>query len=248
MLNLYKKKGETPLERIDRFRIERPEYRETTLSYAGRLDPMAEGVLLVMEGDENKEREKYLEFDKTYEVEILFGVSTDTHDVLGMIDGIDNKFALKREDLEKELKSRVGKFIQKYPNYSSKTVLGIPLFEYARKGQSVDVPTKEVTLYKATTDSLVSIKKDELLNRVINDISLVKGDFRQEEIKKTWENVLNNNTRQEFLIAKLFLNVSSGFYVRVFADTLGRALNTQAIAVSIKRTISGEFGINESIK
>jgi tRNA U55 pseudouridine synthase TruB len=112
----------------------------------------------------------------------------------------------------------------------------------------VEVPTKEVTLYKATTDSLVSIKKDELLNRVINDISLVKGDFRQEEIKKTWENVLNNNTRQEFLIAKLFLNVSSGFYVRVFADTLGRALNTQAIAVSIKRTISGEFGINESIK
>ena len=56
-IKLYKEKGETPLERLDRFREENPEYGEVKLSYAGRLDPMAEGVMLILIGDENKERE-----------------------------------------------------------------------------------------------------------------------------------------------------------------------------------------------
>jgi hypothetical protein len=42
VLNLYKARGETPLQRIERFRKENPEYKNIPLSYAGRLDPMAE--------------------------------------------------------------------------------------------------------------------------------------------------------------------------------------------------------------
>ena len=56
---IYKKVGETPLEALDRLRKIKPEYREETLSYAGRLDPVAEGVMLVLVGEECKNKEKY---------------------------------------------------------------------------------------------------------------------------------------------------------------------------------------------
>ena len=85
VLNLYKKIGETPLERIKRFKADNPEYAMLKMSYAGRLDPMAEGVLLVLVDGENKNREKYLNFSKEYEADIIFGIGTDTHDVLGKI-------------------------------------------------------------------------------------------------------------------------------------------------------------------
>ena len=70
-LTIYKNEGETPLECLERFRVEQPIYKDAVLSYAGRLDPMAEGVMLVLVDEENKNREKYLSLDKTYEVEIL---------------------------------------------------------------------------------------------------------------------------------------------------------------------------------
>ena len=50
----------------------------------GRLDPLAEGVLLILIGDECKNKEKYLGLDKEYEVAIIFGISTDTGDALGL--------------------------------------------------------------------------------------------------------------------------------------------------------------------
>ena len=79
MRYLYKEKGETPLECIERHQLHRP------YTYAGRLDPMAEGVLLVLEGEECKDRERYLSKDKTYEYECIVGIKTDTSDALGCI-------------------------------------------------------------------------------------------------------------------------------------------------------------------
>ena len=48
VVNLYKQMGETPRERLERLRQQRPYYEHEVLSYAGRLDPMAEGVLLCL--------------------------------------------------------------------------------------------------------------------------------------------------------------------------------------------------------
>src|SRR3989344_5921655 len=72
----YKNRGETPKEALERLRIERPKLQNETLSYAGRLDPLAEGGLLILVGEANKEREQYLHLSKKYTVEILFGWST----------------------------------------------------------------------------------------------------------------------------------------------------------------------------
>jgi tRNA U55 pseudouridine synthase TruB len=63
---IYKKLGETPLECLEKYRSEMNISSEVKLSYIGRLDPMAEGEMIIIEGEENKDREKYLNFDKEY--------------------------------------------------------------------------------------------------------------------------------------------------------------------------------------
>lgn len=54
ILLLYKPVSITPLELIEKFRLDNPLYKDSKLGYAGRLDPMAEGLLLILVGDENK--------------------------------------------------------------------------------------------------------------------------------------------------------------------------------------------------
>src|SRR5579871_234239 len=89
ILNLYKPIGKTPLEVIREFQIQNPEYQNVKLGYAGRLDPMAEGVLLVLVGEENKKRKEYERLKKEYEFTVLFGIETDSYDALGTVKNIN---------------------------------------------------------------------------------------------------------------------------------------------------------------
>jgi tRNA pseudouridine55 synthase len=84
VLKLYKKVGETPLECLERFRKNHPKFKNQKMTYAGRLDPLAEGELLVLVGESCKNKEKYLKLDKEYLVDILFGFETDSYDLLGL--------------------------------------------------------------------------------------------------------------------------------------------------------------------
>ena len=86
VINLYKPVGLSPLQVIEKFRLKHREYGKVKLGYAGRLDPMAEGVLMVLVGDENKKIRDYLKFDKEYRAEILIGLKSDSCDVLGIVE------------------------------------------------------------------------------------------------------------------------------------------------------------------
>lgn len=241
VLVIYKKKGETPLQALSRLRKEKPELEKETLSYAGRLDPLAEGLMLILIGDTNKEREKYLGLDKTYIVEILFGISTDTHDLLGLITEI-KKIAIDKEKFNETAKTFLGKFSQKYPTFSSKTVGGVQLHELSRKGEVVEIPEHEVSLCEVKDVSIMKITGEDVLKNALFSVDLVSGDFRQEEIKNKWNASLSGQNF-EFDLFRMELMVSSGFYVRQFASDLGKKLGVPALAYSIKRTRVGEWVI-----
>jgi tRNA pseudouridine55 synthase len=144
---LNKRQGETPLECMDRFRMRNKKYKSTKMTYAGRLDPVASGLLLVLVGEGVHKKEKYLKLNKEYRFEVLFGVSTDTYDILGKVLEFSN-LSFSRLDLIQKIKKNLkffrGRFIQKYPIYSSKTVKGKNLFQYARNGDVVEVPERVV--------------------------------------------------------------------------------------------------------
>lgn len=193
------------------------------MTYAGRLDPMAEGELLILVGDECKNKEKYLGLNKEYEVEIVFGIETDTYDALGL--------ALVRSDKTPKpvSLSGEGKFIQEYPPYSSKTVNGKQLHELARAGELPDgMPVKEVEIYSMQTLSEGTIQAEQLKTRIFSMIHKVKGDFRQQEIKQRWEEVLVGS--EEFPTVAIRVKCSSGTYMRSLAHRMG------GFALTIKRT------------
>lgn len=245
VFTLNKKEGETPLESLENFRKKNKKYKNIKMTYAGRLDPMASGALLVLAGDETKNKDKYLKLDKEYDFSILFGFSTDTYDILGKIvnkqDFIENKLnLLSVKKLEKEIKINVkdflGESIQKYPIYSSKTVKGKPLFSYARNGEYVEVPERRIYVYKLKLEKIRTINNKELFRNIERRIKKVKGDFRQREILNLWKNNLLLKENKIFFIASFRIKCSSGTYVRNIANSLGKKINIPSLAFSIKRT------------
>jgi len=250
VLNLYKKLGETPRERLERLRAARPQFEHEVLSYAGRLDPMAEGVLLCLVGAANKRREEYLGLDKEYKLDVLFGFSTDTYDVLGRVMENGDASHLTREALEKSLNEFRGTLAQEYPPYSSKTVEGRSLFEWARHNAlgALVLPSRSVKVHDITLDALYKIKEPALLSYIEDGVNKVNGDFRQEEILRLWERHLKKGGEREFRGATLTISCSSGTYVRSIAHGLGKELGCPALALHILRTRVGDYTVDKSIK
>ena len=119
IINIYKKVGETPLEAINRFRSANPEHQNVKMTYAGRLDPLAEGVLILLSGEAIHEKEKYLDLDKEYEAEIVFGFETDTYDILGLPKKKKMTKDFDRDELAGFLNNFLGRNKERFPRYSS---------------------------------------------------------------------------------------------------------------------------------
>ena len=253
ILNLYKARGETPLERIERFRKDNPEYKNVPLSYAGRLDPMAEGVLLVLAGEANKHREEYLNLDKEYTFDVLFGFSTDSYDLLGvMADAVTrSSYRPVRTPLLMEYIAQMsGERTQKYPPFSSKPLEGVPLFVKARKGELKDfeLPEHKIEIFSATLVGMKRISDEDLIREVETSIALVKGDFRQERIVHLWHDALRVLYGMQFEVATIQVHCSSGTYVRSLANELGEHMGIPALAMHIIRTRAGKWKVRQSEK
>ncbi len=247
--NLYKHRGETPLECIQNFRAKNPDKKDEKWTYLGRLDPMADGVLLAATGEDAKKREDFLNLDKEYDFTAIFGFATDTYDVLGKILRVERLENLNEMDLVRVTKAYEGEREQKYPAFSSKTVNGAALHDWARKGliDDIEIPVKNIFIKKLEFNGLTSLTPKELLGRLLMDIGKVKGDFRQNEILILWRQMLGSLSEKIFL-AKFSAHVSSGTYIRGIVNDLGNTLSIGATALSITRTKVGEYKIEDSIK
>jgi len=242
VLKLYKNLGETPLECIERFRIENTEYKETKMTYLGRLDPMAEGLLLVLAGN-TKRKNDFLTLDKTYEFEVMWGFETDTYDILGKVVERNKQPVNLEKKMEGLLKDIQKKKVQEYPPYSSRTVEGKPLFQWARENkiEEIEIPTRGIKIFSIEhTDTRILNGKD-LLSEIFEKIDFVKGDFRQDEIKHIWS--LNLFPEDMVYLSSFKADVSTGSYIRGLAHEMGKMLACGGLALSIKRTRIGSVDI-----
>lgn len=272
---VYKDLGATPLECLNMLKISRPELANTPLTYAGRLDPMAEGLMIVLVGEECKNKDAYLGFNKTYEFEILIGFETDTYDLLGLLTSLERvqfsneglrmvwpsfqeNLARRSEDLSNSLfengkmdlvfKSFVGTFIQKYPSFSSKTVGGKQLFQLSKDDElPQEMPEHEVTIYDLKQTGIRTISKEELQTEIFHRVALVRGDFRQEEIQQKWQSVFAELKHNEFQIISCIMKCSSGTYVRQLVNDISKKVGVPMVTYSIKRTKIGEYALNDNV-
>lgn len=233
-----KKLGESSLDAVRRFKKEN-NLESEKVAYAGRLDPMAEGQLLLMIGQACKRRDLYQLHDKVYEFEMILGFNSDSYDLLGLPE-FNEVLMNSVEQVVRILPNLQGKLKQPYPPYSSFHVNGKPLFAWAREGKlsDIEIPSKEVEVKELALIDHRTISGSELLEDIINRLQLVKGNFRQDQIIQRWQAVFESNKLEshKFTIYKLKAHVSSGTYIRSLVNEIGKLLQTRAITYSIKRS------------
>lgn len=138
-LNIYKPIGLTSHDVVSRLR---KLTKIKQIGHTGTLDPFAEGVLPICIGKSTRLIE-YLADDKEYLAFLQFGKSTDTYDKDGVVTSTSDKKVTKQEILD-ILPKFQGEISQMPPIYSAIKVKGKKLYEYARKGQEVEIEPRKV--------------------------------------------------------------------------------------------------------
>jgi tRNA pseudouridine(55) synthase len=246
-----KRVGETPLVALERARHEHDFPVDTPLTYAGRLDPMASGALLILVGEECKKQRDYHTLDKEYEVELLFGVSSDTADVLGIVASAPHA-VLGASDCRRVLGHLRGPITLQYPHFSSKTVRGKPLHTWTleRRLNEIDVPVKDSMIHKVTYGDLKTVTREEVLKTVRAKIETIPfvtdpekalgADFRRDRVRASW-NTIEAEGPSSYQILSFTCIASSGTYMRSLCELIAKRLGATGLAYSIHRTKIGRY-------
>lgn len=188
------------------------------IGHTGTLDPMATGVLPLVIGRATRLAQFLTARDKSYEAAIAFGRTTDTYDARGReVSTCDQRPT--RDQLEAAIERFRGEFDQTPPAYSAKNIDGERSYDIARKAARSAGARPDA----AHTDSA---PRPKAVRVNVRRIDLVEFDGET---------------------AQLSMQVSAGFYVRSLAHDLGAALGCGGLLVGLRRTGSGQFGIDGAV-
>lgn len=131
------------------------------IGHAGTLDPMATGVLIVLLGEATKLQAVLMAERKRYAGEIRLGISTDTDDITGAVLVEDKELAAIKDVDQTHLIARLikefsGKILQTPPRVSAIKVDGERSYELARRGESVELESREIEIYKLALEFVAS--------------------------------------------------------------------------------------------
>jgi len=201
-------------------------YPGQKVGHAGTLDPLAEGLLIVLVGKATKKQKDFENLDKEYIVEAILGATSLTYDLEGELEWgsgstrlISWLKGLTEEKINKVLeKDFSGRIVQTVPAFSAIKVKGQRLYWRARKGKPIAfLPKRTVELKKLTvlkfTPASSKLKQAEKPTVVVDHLPRIK-------IKMT---------------------VSKGFYIRSFVSELGEKLKTGAVVSQLARTQVGKY-------
>lgn len=142
-LNVYKPMGMTSHDVVARMR-KITGIRQ--IGHTGTLDPFAQGVLPICVGKATRLIE-FLNDDKEYLATVQLGKNTTTYDLEGEVTSVSD-IKVKRDDVVLALKDFEGEIEQLPPMYSAIKVNGKKLYDYARKGEQVEITPRKITIQK----------------------------------------------------------------------------------------------------
>jgi len=133
------------------------------VGHTGTLDPNATGVLPLLVGKGTQISKYIINHDKTYEAILQLGTKTDTADGEGNIleTGEVYEESLQQINIDKMFKSLIGKQNQVPPMYSAIKVNGKKLYEYARRGEHVEIQPRTIEIYN------IELIRTDLQNKTI---------------------------------------------------------------------------------
>ena len=144
------------------------------VGHTGTLDPLATGVIPVLVGKGTLLSKYLINHDKEYIATIKLGEKTSTGDSEGEIleqKNVDDSI-LNEAFVKSTLKTFEGTITQIPPIYSAIKVNGKKLYEYARKGQSIEIPNRNIKIYKI---NLLSVSKQD--KEIIFRVHCSKGTY-----------------------------------------------------------------------
>lgn len=226
---------------------------EKKAGHTGTLDPMATGVLPVLLGNSTKLSKYLIEHDKTYIAKIELGKKTTTGDIEGEI--IEEKAVnnFSKENIENVLKQFIGKQIQIPPIYSAIKINGKKLYEYARKGEEIEIPKREIEIFSiellSYTNGIefkVNCSKGTYIRTLCEDIAEMLGTvgFMKEltrvrvdkfkiEDSYTFEDLQNNN----------FKVLSMEEVCKDYPKIILNSRKTELFLNGVKLTINSDDGV-----
>lgn len=179
-LNIYKPVGMTSHDVVS---VLRRVTKIKQIGHTGTLDPFAEGVLPICIGKATRLIE-YLQDDKEYLATVQFGAATNTFDLDGeKVFTSDKK--VSRDDIKEGLKSFEGEILQLPPIFSAIKVKGKKLYEYARKGEEVEIQPRKVVIENIELKNfdeelqqaqiLLKCSKGTYIRSIANDLGKILG-------------------------------------------------------------------------
>ena len=153
-------------------------YHTKKVGHTGTLDPMATGLLILCLGRYTKLVDLLTTTSKEYIATMKLGIETDTGDITGNILKKEEKY-FKVEQIHKCFDEFPKNYVQTVPIYSAVKVNGKKLYEYARMGELVELPKREVTIYnleilKIENDTIefkTTVSKGTYIRALIADIA-----------------------------------------------------------------------------
>ena len=201
IINYYKPLGKTSFSVIKEFK---EKYPGEKVGYVGTLDPMAEGAMVILTGSDTKRCEELVKLPKEYEFDVVFGVSTDSGDVLGLV---DDKFRIKSlepacagrlrsklrvKNFREILKTFLGEYQQTVPAFSSVKVKGRKLHEVSRKKHILknDLPKRPVNIHEIALLKFYTLPYSDFEKEIfgrLGQLGVFGKYFRIDEVVKRWK-------------------------------------------------------------
>ncbi|HUI29133.1 MAG TPA: tRNA pseudouridine(55) synthase TruB [Candidatus Acidoferrales bacterium] len=150
IIPVYKPKGVTSFEVVRILRRElskvSPERKPEKIGHAGTLDPLAEGLLIVLTGNKTKLMNEFLKLDKEYLATFRLGATSKSHDLETELVEQTPHVSLSEEQVRDALKKYIGKIEQIPPEFSATRINGKRAYKLARRGVKFELKPKIVSI------------------------------------------------------------------------------------------------------
>ncbi|MDO8464036.1 MAG: tRNA pseudouridine(55) synthase TruB, partial [Gallionella sp.] len=200
--------------------------------HTGTLDPLATGLLPICFGEATKFSNALLDADKTYRALLRLGQTTTTGDAEGEIIA-EHPVEIGQADVDAVLARFRGEIQQLPPMHSALKHKGKPLYEYIRKGETIERELRNVAIH-------------ELVLNSFSGNELPPSNFPPEGGRAIAPSPSLDELGRGFCELDITVRCSKGTYIRTLAEDIGAALGCGAHLVGLRRTAIAHFDLRSA--
>ncbi len=230
--------------------------RETGIrkvGHAGTLDPLADGLLIVLVGrDATREQDSFMGLPKVYEGVVVFGVSSESEDAEGPLSlnaDFEKLHALTPQTISAAFTQFIGTTEQIPPLYSAIQVGGKRLYKAARSGTAdeIKIPTRTIIIDNIELLNFSPLSASATPKKIAALLASAPPEDLKHRERYHWYAQRSTELQQLLPTARIRVHCQKGVYIRSLARDLGTALHTTAFLGNLTRTHIGDYSLEDSV-